>query len=106
MDNRTEIIDRLGDVSDAIAALETLPGARFAVDITVQMHHHAGDGYTNRDLVDVAEKLGLWLDLVAKTRKPGRLSLESLVTVTSGTTTVNAYLVTQVTPVDPINLDI
>lgn len=106
VDQLAEILDRLGAAADAIGTLEDLPGS-FYVDITIRMHHHPGDGYTNRDVVTAAEKLGEWLGLLVRVRNADEIGLESP-TAAGGTgyTCVHGSLVSVPTPATTIDLDL
>jgi hypothetical protein len=110
-DRLADILERLSAVADALSTLDAIPGS-FYVDIDVRMHHHVGDGYTNRDAVRAAELLGEWLGLAHRQRNPDVFTFASAIpaalsTGHTGTTTVRAYLaVPAPAPSTPIDLDI
>src|SRR5690348_13640456 len=88
-----DIVGRVEAVADAISTLDDLPGT-FYVDIEIRMHHHAGDGYTNRDIIQATEKLREWLGLIARSRRADAYVMESPVlpfAEHTGTTMVRAY---------------
>lgn len=98
-----EIVERLNLAADSVATLDDLPGA-FYVDITIRMHRHSGDGYTNRDLVDAADKLAAWLGAIRYKNAEDGYMFESPTTVTSGHTRVQAYLLAPPPPPAPATL--